>query len=237
MQNRHCPLAFDDVFQPFDGLEVTSDPGDWREYQYADSDQRLCHYFLTTDQSREAVIEIYQRVFRQCQLKPFHRDDPDPRTIAVHYRKFIEWQKAPIGACVDLTSWLSDRTGVRNVVVASDDEASAGELEEELGKRGMKVRLLSPKSGMTGDLDRDKERTLDFVRVWRTLTFSRWAVSNAISSTVLDASRALGNEVWTFGDLKSRTDQRCEFFKRFGFDWLLVGSTDQQDSSALNVDS
>ena len=60
IENRHCPVAFETLFAPLTGVEVTSDKGSWKEYQYENNDERLCHYFLSTDRSRKAVKEVYE---------------------------------------------------------------------------------------------------------------------------------------------------------------------------------
>ncbi len=74
---------------------------------------------------------------------------------------------------------------------------------------------------MSHDSDRSAANVERFCREFLTLTACPGAYSNAPSSTVLDASRALGNEVWTSGDVRgARVGNGCHLFSRFGFDML-----------------
>lgn len=225
MENRHCPVAFGELFEGFSGVDVSSDSGSWQEYHYENSDERLCHYFLSTKRDRRAVKRAYELILKHCRIGAFEDELGEAgKSVAFHYRKHIEWAKAPESVCLDLLAVLCDRTAASQVLLASDDDETALRLAEKIQKMGFPVKLLGHGAGLKSDFDRDQARVLEFVRVWRTLTECRWAISNAISSTVLDASRALGNEVWTFGDLRARTDHGCAFFHRFGFDWLVAGS-------------
>lgn len=224
MENKHCPVSFQSLFHPFPGLEVSNEPGFWQEYGYENSDERLCHYFLSTNRSRSAVKEVYERVLEQCRIDlPNDEIRWAENSVAFHYRKHIKWEKAPPPLCLDLLEVLCERAAVTKVLLASDDDEMALGLAGRISAMGYSVKVLGQGAGMESDFDRDERRVLDFVRIWKALTLCPWAISNAISSTVLDVSRALGNEVWTFGDLESRRDHGCAFFNRFGFDWLVAG--------------
>ena len=168
------------------------------------------------------IWDVYREIVEHCRWEPFDVGEWFGESIAVHYRDHIPWEKASLADCVRAVEWLAERTGVNRVLLASDDDLSARKLSGMLEACGLRVKILGEGFGMTEDLDRGDGKRREFVRIWRTLTLSRWAVSNAISSTVLDASRALGNEVWTFGSAGGRTDNRCAFFCRFEFDLLLA---------------
>ncbi|MBK1835422.1 hypothetical protein [Roseibacillus ishigakijimensis] len=204
---------------------MSEEAGEWKDYDYRDDEEGHCHYFLTGGATRDQVRQVYEEIM-DCCLLPALPIEPGP-AIALHYRKFIAWEKAPPEFCVEMASWLADRTGVARVLVASDHDPTAEEILIQLEERGLRSEVLAAGSGLAGDFDRDEQRVRDFVQVWRTLTSCRWAVSNAISSTVLDASRALGHEVWSFGSVGARTDNRCEFFTRFGFDALTIPSREE----------
>lgn len=225
MENQHCPVDFGELFEGFPGVAVSSDSGGWQEYHYENNGERLCHYFLSTKRERRAVKRAYELILQHCRIGAYEDELGEAgNSVAFHYRRHIEWAKAPEQVCLDLLAVLCDRTAASQVLLASDDDETAVRLAEKIQAMGFPVKLLGHGAGLKSDFDRDEARVLEFVRVWRTLTECPWAISNAISSTVLDASRALGNEVWTFGDLAARNDHGCAFFNRFGFDWLVAGS-------------
>jgi hypothetical protein len=228
MENQHCPVPFTELFEPFPGVEVTSQPGSWREYHYENSEDRLCHYFLSTDRQRREVKKAYELILQQCRIDDYGVEVKGIRnSVALHYRRHIEWEKASESSCLDFLAVLLERTAAEHVVIASDDDETGLRLAESVRSMGLSVSVLGQGAGLASDLDRDVARVREFVKIWRTLTLCPWSISNAISSTVLDASRALGNEVWTFGDPGSRVGNGCAFFNRFGFDWLIVGPAQQ----------
>jgi len=147
---------------------------------------------------------------------------------------FIPWMKAPPEACADIALLLANRTGVSKVVLVSDCDKSADVITSCLNSEGIEVQRMG--GGISSDMDRSPENVREFISAWRVLTNCRWSVTNAISSTVLDASRALGNEVWTFGEPKARIKNSCDLFRRFGFDWLVAQLPDQAFEHARSVE-
>ena len=221
MCNEHCPLSFAELFNEFTEIEVTEEPGGWnRQHSYANyvnNGSRLCHYFLSTSEPRGKVRDVYRRIIAHSAIEA--ACDPG-EAIAVHYRGFTSRKKTSPEACVDLALTLAGRTGVSKVVLAANCDASAAIIADRLTKEGIEVQHLA--GGMASDMDRTPGNVRDFVSAWHVLTNCRWAVSSALWSTVLDASRALGNEVWTFADAKTRPNHSCDLFGRFGFDWLVA---------------
>jgi len=224
VQNDHCPLEFHELFRDIERISVTSDPGDWGDYQYArNQGGRFCYYFLDSI----SPVEIVKKTFLSLigKLHAFELGDyQDEEMIGFSYRHHYNWEKASVEECLDVLRDISGRTGVRRVYLNCEDRQKNYEICRLLEEKDYEVYW--DDSFMSHDLDRGDDSVHDFVRSWLRLTHCRWSISNAVSSTILDAARAIGREAWSIGNVEARSSNHCALHGRYGHS-LFVRSRDE----------
>lgn len=220
--NKHCPLTFEEIFDvsKFPEVSVTYDPGKWKEGDYIIDDRELCYFFLNTSQPRHVTYETYSRIY-DAVLHP-RMDTPAniEQSVGVQLRTKIEYhQRANVPQTVELVDWLCRRTGAFEIILSSDDQERGEKMTARLERLGYSVHPLL--SDLKGDFDRTNENMKFFIRSWLLFSLCPYGVTNVVLSSIMDMSRAFGNEVWTIGDITKRMTLGCSLFDTYGFDRMV----------------
>jgi len=224
----HCVLPYTKMFDYWGNFQVSTSKGDWVwATALVSTPYRFSYYYLQGPGTAEEVRSIYQAIYDSC-LHPLDCS-AFANALAVHQRDLgashcVNWQttaRAALEMCEELQP--------SSIVLSADIDEFGDSMQELFESKGLPVTR--PASGMTWDYDRDENSTWEFLGAWKALTACPYAVTNNLSSTIMDVSRGLGNDVRSFGRMADR--KNCHLFQALGYDRRYLGPPEKHRRHGL----
>lgn len=197
----HCQARFDDIFEPWGEFMVRhSNAG---IHGYNESTRTLqSHPYLEGAHHPDSIREVYGRIVRHVRVAP--AVTPTPNSLCIHYRSrgipgFAPSADVAAGA-LDLVA----RRAPDRILICSDHQGAADSIQRLLEFKGLPSQIVG--DTIAHDFERAADKVLEFVKKWLVVTLSPRVISNAVNSTIPDAARAIGQEVWSYGHLAVRAE-------------------------------
>lgn len=207
--NQHCPVRFEELFEPIENVAVTNLPVEY--FPYRISEQFLCWFYVANvlDLPREEFTRRAKASYRLVLSKLRHRSTVTLpyRTAGISYRHFFSKGSADgIDSFLRKTyRWLKSNSP-DHVFVAADSSDAKRCIVKFVDRLKIKYSVIECPL-LTSDLDRSKENLVGLSK--ELLCFTRCnlgIISNSMRSSVTDSSRGFNVSVHKTFD--SKLDRR-----------------------------
>lgn len=191
--NDHCPVSFEDLFEPLEGIEVVELTGA-SFFPYSRSTRRICWFYLLkpvwfTDKEFAArAKQGYQYLISKLRHRPTY--DLPKDTVGIHFRFHL-----PAGSSASLPvflqqllPWLRQRDP-GTVFVTSDDQQIKYEIIKRVQRWGYETAVVDSPL-LKHDFDRSKDNLIGLSKELVLFTqCTLGVISNSARSTVVDSCR------------------------------------------------
>jgi len=212
--NQHCPVKFEDLFNPIQGLSVINEAVN--RYATGCTPDRICWFYpknlcgVETTLFRKRLYHCYSLLL--ASLKPINFEKPEGVSIGLAFRNFM-----PERGCLE--DYISQAVSVvrhikpDSVHIASDCENSKARILTDLRTLDLSITTNQCRL-LTRDMDRNDEAVRGMVQDLFSLRECRAGIiSNTTRSSVPDSLRCSGvRTYYTQSSIRHRDNGRDDLF-------------------------
>lgn len=183
--NKHCPLPFEEIFKPLDGVNVCNLSAS--QFAYSQSPNRICYYYACNPRNIRRRFgcrfgDCYALLLKHLKkVPPLNLENP----IGIHYRDYMA-ESPPVDQFVEMAlEWIGKRHH-KQVFVASNSAEALRELEQ------LPNAISYPAKRQAKDFDRSEQGLIDWIGELQTFRKCRSGLlSSTYRSTVFDVFRGI----------------------------------------------